>query len=314
MADQQCPICHSKRAQSNVVPDKIDSSAWQCTACGIFVVTGSAEVILERLQAKDRAILSGVMRRSRSKSPRLFLTSENVARLIASAPAPKDASTFLDNLLLWIADMTGQDRHFFEQVSLPKDLNITLFVENMETVYRGRSQLQELGWLIELGGTPAQPDVQLTAKGWREVERIRSNRPEGWRAFVAMSFREELLPAFTDAIEPALRACGYQAIRVDSLQHNDKIDDRILAELRRCSLVVADCTLHPGGVYFEAGFGLGRGVPVVWTCRSDELSKAHFDTRQYYHVEWRDSSDLREKLIDRLRATVPTREESRPST
>jgi nucleoside 2-deoxyribosyltransferase len=68
---------------------------------------------------------------------------------------------------------------------------------------------------------------------------------------------------------------------------------------------VADFTLHKAGVYFESGFALGLGIPVIWTCREDELVKTHFDTRQYNHVVWKDEQDLFEKLKRRIEATIP---------
>lgn len=59
--------------------------------------------------------------------------------------------------------------------------------------------------------------------------------------------------------------------------HTDRIDDKILAEIRRSGLLVADFTGHRQGVYFEAGFALGLDVPVIWCCREDEIEKAHFE-------------------------------------
>jgi hypothetical protein len=43
-------------------------------------------------------------------------------------------------------------------------------------------------------------------------------------------------------------------------------------------LLVADFTGQRGGVYWEAGFAQGLGIPVIRTCKSDELWKLHFDT------------------------------------
>jgi len=126
------------------------------------------------------------------------------------------------------------------------------------------------------------------------------------QAFVAMSFAPDLNSAYTDGIRPALRETGYSPMRIDELQHNDKIDDKIVAELRRSGLLIADFTGHRGGVYFEAGYGLGRGIPVIWSCRLDDVEKAHFDTRQFNHLTWTTPDDLREKLANRIRATLET--------
>ncbi len=129
-----------------------------------------------------------------------------------------------------------------------------------------------------------------------------------WQVFVAMYFDESLTPAYDQGIAAALADTGYSPLRVDREQHNDKIDDKIIAELRRSGLVVADFTGHRGGVYFECGYAMGRGTPVIWCCRKSDIGQAHFDTRQYNHIVWNEPADLREALVDRIRATVPFRD------
>src|SRR2546425_7151655 len=72
----------------------------------------------------------------------------------------------------------------------------------------------------------------------------------------------------------------------DSTEDPEKICDRILSEIRRSQFMIADFTKQRPGVYFEAGFAMGLGRPVVWTCREDDVASLHFDTRQYNHVLW----------------------------
>ncbi|MBI3048828.1 MAG: hypothetical protein HYY76_11035 [Acidobacteria bacterium] len=119
-----------------------------------------------------------------------------------------------------------------------------------------------------------------------------------------MSFSDELEPAWQNGIRPALEETGYQPIRIDKVEHNEKICDRILAEIRRSGIVVADFTGNRGGVYFEAGFAMGLGLPVIWSVRNDELGKVHFDTRQYNHITWTDPEELRKKLANRIGAIL----------
>ena len=76
----------------------------------------------------------------------------------------------------------------------------------------------------------------------------------------------------------------------------------MIAEIRRCQFLVADYTGHRGGVYFEDGFALGLGREVVRSCREDDFGRLHFDTRQYRHVKWSDSGDLRTQLADQIQA------------
>jgi nucleoside 2-deoxyribosyltransferase len=91
---------------------------------------------------------------------------------------------------------------------------------------------------------------------------------------------------------------------VDKVHHNEKICDRIVAEIRRSRFLIADVTMQPQGVYFEAGFAIALGLPVIWCCRRDDLANVHFDTRQYNHIVWDQPLDLRQQLADRIKATI----------
>lgn len=71
--------------------------------------------------------------------------------------------------------------------------------------------------------------------------------------------------------------------------------------------MIADFTGNRNGVYFEAGFAMGLGIPVIWTCRKDHIDNVHFDTRQYNHIVWETPEELREKLTYRIEATIPNR-------
>ncbi|MBI5685583.1 MAG: hypothetical protein HZC54_10930 [Verrucomicrobia bacterium] len=91
---------------------------------------------------------------------------------------------------------------------------------------------------------------------------------------------------------------------MDKLEHNGKICDKIVSEIHDSAFLIADFIGHRGGVYFEAGYAMGLGLPVIWLCREDEIDKAHFDTRQYNHIVWREPADLCEKLFSRIKATI----------
>ena len=105
-----------------------------------------------------------------------------------------------------------------------------------------------------------------------------------------MWFDESLDEAFKYGIEPAIEQTGYKPLRIDQKEHVNKIDDEIIAELRRSRFVVADFTHGDdgarGGVYYEAGFAHGLDLPVIFTCREDAVEALHFDTEHYNHIVW----------------------------
>ncbi len=141
------------------------------------------------------------------------------------------------------------------------------------------------------------PYYFLSAAGYGRLEEL-GRRPtrDTTQAFVAMWFDESMTEAYMIGIEPAIRDSGYKALRVDQKEHINKIDDEIIAEIRRSRFVVADFTSREGqprgGVYFEAGFAYGIAIPVIWMCRTDLIGSVHFDTRQFNHITWEDPADL----------------------
>jgi hypothetical protein len=147
---------------------------------------------------------------------------------------------------------------------------------------------------------------ELTVQGWEAIEPATTTDGIPGRCFVAMAFRPSLENAYSKGIRPAVEAdCGFTAVRMLELEHNDKICDRIIVEVRRAQFVIADFTFQRGGVYFEAGFGMALGRDVIWTCKACHFHRLHFDTRQYNHIKWETPGDLRQQLAARIRGTIP---------
>jgi len=114
----------------------------------------------------------------------------------------------------------------------------------------------------------------------------------------------EMADLYENSIRPAVNDAGYHERRVDGEEYNDFIMDKVLGLIRLAPFVIADFTGNRGGVYLEAGFARGLGIPVIHTCNSDDFKKAHFDIQQINTIKWKESGDLREKLHHRIMATL----------
>lgn len=150
----------------------------------------------------------------------------------------------------------------------------------------------------------------VTVKGYSRIEELKNVRTESRQAFVAMWFDDSMDSLWEHGIKAGIKDAGYEAIRIDRQEHNNKIDDEIIAQIRRSRFLVADFTQGEsgarGGVYYEAGFARGLGIPVVSTCRQDMLKEnlLHFDTRQFNHIGWEQPEQLRKVLANRISATI----------
>ena len=158
--------------------------------------------------------------------------------------------------------------------------------------------MQMLETLISNGFLKENPsagfDVYgLTLEGIHYLESSKTT-PNTAQAFVAMWFDPSMNDIYENGIKPAIEAAGYMPLRIDQKEHNNKIDDEIIAEIRRSRFVVADFTHGNdgvrGSVYYEAGFAYGLDIPVIHLNR--EGSVLAFDTRQYAHIMWEDTEDL----------------------
>lgn len=150
----------------------------------------------------------------------------------------------------------------------------------------------------------------VTSSGWTKFDDLTRGQPSNEKpAFVAMWYggdaqREAMDEAFNAGISPAIARAGYKANRADIAEHNEWIMDEVLGAIRQAPFVVADFTGHRNGVYFEAAFARGLGIPVVHTCRQDEFGNAHFDTQQLNHVLWDSPADLKERLYHRIVGSI----------
>lgn len=169
-------------------------------------------------------------------------------------------------------------------------------------------QLEKLGYIHQDGNADMDSLSTFTieSRGWQQISELqRKPRSSSAEVFIAMSFQADMKPYFDNGILPAVEANGRtKCVRIDNVQHNNKICDEIIAAIRRSRYVVADFTGNRGGVYYEAGFAHGLGIPVIWTVRKSDVKKLHFDTRQYNHIVYETAEELQQLLKTRIAATI----------
>jgi hypothetical protein len=168
--------------------------------------------------------------------------------------------------------------------------------------------MEQMNLLVDSTQAMGAYEFTPTASGWLKIDELVTRLPNTSQVFVAMWFNDVTQAAYADGIEPAISASGYRAVRIDKKEHNNKIDDEIVAEIRRSKFLVADFTCEKekvrGGVYFEAGLAMGLGIPVIWAVAKESLGDVHFDTRQYNHIVWDSPEALRKMLKERIGAGI----------
>ena len=173
------------------------------------------------------------------------------------------------------------------------------------------TELREAGLIKyqdKLGGS--MQICTLTMEAHKRLAELEKTSTASSRVFVAMWFHDSMNDVWERGFKKAIEDAGYEPVRIDKQEHLNKIDDEIISEIRKARFVVADFTQGDkgarGGVYYEAGFAHGLGIPVIFTCHQKLLDddEIHFDTRQYNHIGWADPADLRIALKNRITAVL----------
>lgn len=297
----KCPLCLREQFKQSPMYQGRDAYLVECLICGTYAISRTAAVNLRDSHDELLPWLSCHTRQVWEEEARPFEILTTNWRSMAELHKSTSLSQKLDKLLKVAERRTadpGMEFRFDHGVEFP-----LLDAASAETALFLIQHAISRGLLLR----PYSGIMyQITFDGWQYIERTGLSSQAPARVFVAMSFKPELNQAFDEGIKPAIETdCGLSCYRIDRDEHNDKICDRILAEIRRCQIVVADFTNNAAGVYFEAGFGLALGKTVIWSVREDHLKDVHFDTRQYNHIVWKDPADLRIRLRDRIQAIYP---------
>lgn len=292
-AQSACPVCGR---DSKARPTTDDCRDVECPQCGKYEITGTAEWCQKTPDMRLR--LSGWIRDRNQDRTIPRVTSEILPR-IASLPLPSIAERVERLLLEALRDRKRLD----DLINLgdPRFVSATYSWDRAEMLVLFRL-LAQRGWMTVV--TDQGPKVVVTAEGYMAADELTEKRGQSEEVFVAMSFSPEMTSAYERGLHVGIERSGYVPVRVDRTEHVNRIDDEIIARIRRSAFVVADFTEQKSGVYFEAGFALGLNLPVIWSCRQDEIDALHFDVRQYNCIDWTDEADLARRLQLRIEAVV----------
>ncbi len=96
----------------------------------------------------------------------------------------------------------------------------------------------------------------------------------------------------------------WEPIIIDEIEHNDGIMDKVISGINDSRFVIAELTHQKSGVYYEAGYARGIGLPVIHIVKKSDLKSCHFDVKHLNLITWDTLSELAEKLEHRIKATI----------
>jgi nucleoside 2-deoxyribosyltransferase len=150
-------------------------------------------------------------------------------------------------------------------------------------------------------------NIQIKFDGLNHLAELETKNKHSNRCFIAMSFsKKDKIPLIREAIKEVVTNTHHQPILIDEihLQSDATINDAIIAEIKKSKFVIADFTEQKDGVYFEAGFALGLGLPVIYCCHKKDFKKSHFDLNHYSHIVYKDVEELKTALKNKIEAWI----------
>ncbi len=143
--------------------------------------------------------------------------------------------------------------------------------------------------------------ITLQPKGFIRLDEIQRSKAKGNNALVAMQFGEETRH-LRECIRKGITDAGYNAVFIDEVEHNDFITPEIMKYIKDSKFVVADLTHQNNGAYFEEGYAMGLGKPVIQLCKRGV--RLHFDIAQKNTIMWEKEEDVPLRLKNRIKATI----------
>lgn len=300
MAGIKCPICSTLSAKNSAMAEG-DSWLYNCVQCNQYHITDTLAKSSGVLRAPDLMVSAWIRSQNWAWKTIPTLTTANIDVLRKQLPrysVREKQNIFLryleskteypgggvlvvpgeDFVACW-AKSADECRYYLEALSDRELVNVktTMGVDKI---------------------------VSITHKGWEYLEAAESVGLKKDQVFVAMSFSASMNTVWENAFKMAIRAAGYAPYRIDKVPHNERIDVKIMAEIKKSQFLVADFTENKHGVYFEAGYALGLGIPVIWCVKGADINSVHFDTKQYNHIVWDTEEQLKEKLVEYIEVII----------
>lgn len=301
----KCPICDLEDQKLVGARDYGGRRRIECERCGDYSITNTAEGVVHDLNAGHK-VSAWLRDRSELNIDVPELNSDTIKDVVHGIP---DYSVTEKQLIL-LRHISRKSDHPGKRVQIVTNFDFPLAWASGEDEFTYLVKSLRARGLVELDEDNEESQgsfsyfLVITTEGWSYLEE--RDKPSSFRdqAFIAMSFSSLLKPVWENAIRVAIENNGYKPCRIDAVRHIDRIDAKMIREIKNSRFLVADVTEQRAGVYFEAGYAIGLGIPVIWCVRRDDLENVHFDTRQYNHIVWESEGDLLEQLTDMVGAVI----------
>ncbi|WP_263833851.1 nucleoside 2-deoxyribosyltransferase [Sulfurospirillum oryzae] len=298
----ECPICKNTHEQTKVYSNLSGRDAYNvdCYYCLSYEVSGSLFHSLKYFDFPHTA--SSWIREENSQGSIPTFMSDEIEKL-RTMPDLKISQKY-ERFIKYICAHDGEHYSNASQ----RLMVICWCKDNLEldTLFRKAEANKHLFIERDKDGQYFPPLSTYDAREFVENLGYKTNSN---KIFMAFHFTSEMNKQFEATVKRAVLDASngkLEAVRVSSstTEHDTKIDDELISMIKASKAVIADFTGQRNAVYYEAGYAMGMGIPVIWTCRASDVGKLSFDTRQYPHIVWENEEDLYTQVSNRIKAKI----------
>lgn len=114
-----------------------------------------------------------------------------------------------------------------------------------------------------------------------------------------MQFSEPYTDVYLNVIKSVCKEFGITAVRADEIYGPGVIVKDIIEQVANAQLVIADISAPNANVYFEVGYALASGKPIILLAKKD--TTLPFDVSGFRVLFYEDSIGGKSKVEDGLR-------------
>lgn len=308
----KCPI-------TELLSERVDGNSYRIEFNEeyLFIRLGFTFNMLSRQEIfiKNRYLLAGAILNKQlpdedNKEVYWFtLTSDSFEEKLKSIIYPKTPKAKLDNLLKSLYQLQRIDGERVDVINVatkPEFFYKHFFKSAEECVYYFHElNYQGLINCLFQDSTNEPNEFHVTFKGLNYYLELTERGDLSNKCFVAMSFDPKMKET-REVIKATLLKNDFEPIFIDEqlIDSSQTINDAIISAIKSCKFCIADFSQQKDGVYFESGYAVGLGKPVIYTCHQDWFTGSHFDTNHFPHIIYESNIALIEKLDMKIKAWI----------
>lgn len=296
----KCPICKNEGCNEE---SQRDGSRFQCSKCGEFYLSFLTKARFEKRSDLQKVShwISEQNKVFNEKCPEI--TEKKVEQVLHQRE--KTIREKFNTMLQSISKFAINTSIRLEQINECYIIDDIEFQKLLDKAVKD-NLLQENPKLNFSPGKGTLFWKGLTFEGHEFIESLDEPNKNSNKVFMAFWFDPEIQKIFDYIVKPAIDEIGFLAERVSSSTTNleNKISDEIIGMIKSSRAVIADCTGNRTAVYYEAGYAMGMKIPVIWTCRTDQIGNICFDVSQHPFILWNTPEELADKIAKRLKVIL----------